>query len=170
MAKSGVLILLPCITSHSKHSNSRDLTPTRLQRSQHLQCCRTAHEVCHLGHRSLSCVYRKRVGYYSGPAALTEAFSEALVRNRYGDYGALYKELLQDRDNNEEWHVWYPVDNHFPTAEDLAGFKVPQGCCCSVVTGCMTRCSYQKPQPCHICRASASQAASMMRMQRMNGI
>jgi len=42
---------------------------------------------------------------------------------RFGDYGALYKELLQDKDNNEEWHVWYPVDNHFPTDEELKGFK-----------------------------------------------
>lgn len=42
---------------------------------------------------------------------------------RFGDYGALYKELLEDKDNNEEWHVWYPVDGHFPTDDDLKGFK-----------------------------------------------
>ena len=48
---------------------------------------------------------------------------------RYGDYGALYKELLEDKDNNEEWHVWYPVDNHFPTDNDLKGFKASSACC-----------------------------------------
>ncbi len=48
---------------------------------------------------------------------------------RYGDYGALYKELLEYKDNNEEWHVWYPVDNHFPTDDDLKGFKASTACC-----------------------------------------
>ncbi|DBB09687.1 TPA: hypothetical protein ACH3X3_001332 [Trebouxia sp. C0006] len=45
------------------------------------------------------------------------------IEKKYGDYGALYKELLEDKDNNEEWHVWYPVDKHFPTDDDLKGFK-----------------------------------------------
>lgn len=68
------------------------------------------------------------------------------MRNRYGDYGALYKELLQDKDKNEEWHVWYPVDDHFPTAEDLAGFKVNNGCCCSTVRSGVMCCTCQKSQ------------------------
>lgn len=57
--------------------------------------------------------------------------------HRFGDYGALYKELLEDKNNNEEWHVWYPVDDHFPTDDELKGFKASTRCStssCAVYT------------------------------------
>ena len=58
-------------------------------------------------------------------AILVTGNSAPEIEKEFGDYGQLYKDLLADPDLDEEWHVFYPVNNQFPTDDDLQGFKVP---------------------------------------------
>ena len=57
-------------------------------------------------------------------AILVTGNSAPEIEKEFGDYGQLYKDLLADPDLDEEWHVFYPVNNQFPTDDDLQGFKV----------------------------------------------
>ncbi|CAL8462714.1 g2247 [Coccomyxa elongata] len=56
-------------------------------------------------------------------AVLVTGNSNPEIEEEFGDYGELYKALLADPDLDEEWHVFYPVNNHFPTDDDLKDFK-----------------------------------------------
>ena len=89
------------------------------------------------------------------------------LASRFGDYGALYKQLLEDKDQNEEWHVWYVEKNQFPTADDLQGFKA--GCKLAMLVTHSLRPVTIALQNQMQYRASVSLAASMMPMQRTNG-
>ena len=57
-------------------------------------------------------------------AILVTGNSAPEIEKEFGDYGQLYKDLLADPDLDEEWHVYYPVNDHFPTDDDLKDFKV----------------------------------------------
>lgn len=57
-------------------------------------------------------------------AILVTGNSAPEIEKEFGDYGELYKALLADPDLDEEWHVFYPVNNHFPTDDELKDFKV----------------------------------------------
>lgn len=57
-------------------------------------------------------------------AILVTGNSAPEIEEEFGDYGELYKALLADPDLDEEWHVFYPVNNHFPKDDDLKDFKV----------------------------------------------
>ena len=57
-------------------------------------------------------------------AILVTGNSAPEIEQEFGDYGVLYKQLLEDPELDEEWHVFYPVNDHFPTDKDLEGFKV----------------------------------------------
>lgn len=57
-------------------------------------------------------------------AVLVTGNSAPEIEQEFGDYGVLYKALLADPDLDEEWQVFYPVNDHFPTDDDLKDFKV----------------------------------------------
>lgn len=63
-------------------------------------------------------------GEYLKFAVLVTGHSAPEIEQEFGDYGELYKALLADHELDEEWHVFYPVDDHFPSDEDLEGYKV----------------------------------------------
>ena len=71
-------------------------------------------------HRAIDQVAGKKLKF----AVLVTGNSAPEIEKEFGDYGQLYKDLLADPDLDEEWHVFYPVNDHFPTDDDLKGFKV----------------------------------------------
>ena len=66
----------------------------------------------------------EKVGKKLKFAILVTGNSAPKIEKEFGDYGVLYKNLLADPSLEEEWHVYYPVNDHFPTDEDLKDFKV----------------------------------------------
>ncbi len=67
---------------------------------------------------------KRTAGEHLKFAILVTGNSAPEIEKEFGDYGDLYKALLADPELDEEWHVFYPVNNHFPSDEDLKGFKV----------------------------------------------
>ena len=43
---------------------------------------------------------------------------------RYGDFGQMFEKMLRDSPD-EQWDLFFPVDGHWPTAEQFASYQVP---------------------------------------------
>ena len=48
----------------------------------------------------------------------------SLLMCRYGDFGQMFDRMLRDTPE-EQWDIFYPVDNNWPTVERLASYEVP---------------------------------------------
>ncbi|KAA6420923.1 MAG: glutamine amidotransferase [Trebouxia sp. A1-2] len=60
-------------------------------------------------------------------AILVTGHSAPHIEEKYGDYGALYKELLEDKDNNEEWHaICVTGSKHDAYAKDEWNLKLQE--------------------------------------------
>ena len=47
----------------------------------------------------------------------------AVLVSRYGDFGQMFERMLRDVPD-EHWEVFYPVDDHWPSAEQMASYQV----------------------------------------------